>query len=206
MNRSLVYANWAGLDDPVHMGTLYSELHRGKEIYSFEYGNDWLNYNVSRVIDPGLKSSFRIFLDSAPDSWGQDLLRKREVARAKQEGREEKTMLESDYLLGVSDGYRKGALRFKKEPHGVFLENDDWLNPPDRTSLGELEEISLKLEQNGIQDDPCYLQWLNQLARLGSSLGVQGPKQMWWTGMEISGWQNSPAVMMTGTWEPGKWW
>jgi len=176
MDRILVYADRAGFDEPVNMGTLYSELIGGQEVFSFEYRQDWLNHNVSRVIDPGLKSGFRILLDSAPDSWGQDLLRRRESARAKREGREEKTLFLSDYLLGVPDPYRKGAIRFMKEPYGVFLDSDECYDPPNWDSLRELEEMSLKLAQDGVEQDPGYPQWLKQLVRMGSSLGGARPK------------------------------
>lgn len=37
-----VFAHWQGMDEPMLMGTLHSELLRGKEVFSFEYEYDWL--------------------------------------------------------------------------------------------------------------------------------------------------------------------
>ena len=41
--RSLhVYAHWLGMGDPMQIGVLHSDRLRGKEIFSFEYDEDWL--------------------------------------------------------------------------------------------------------------------------------------------------------------------
>lgn len=50
-------------------------------------------------------------------------MRRREALEAKLENREENNLFESDYLLGVFDGNRMGALRFKMETHGEFMNN-----------------------------------------------------------------------------------
>lgn len=88
----LVYADWDGMDHPVMMGALYAETSRGKEIFSFEYKEEWLRSNNSRILDPDLRlhpgprylpedsSNFGIFLDSAPDRWGRVLMRRQEGA------------------------------------------------------------------------------------------------------------------------------
>ena len=47
------------------------------------------------------------------------------------EGRNEKRLVESDYLLGVHDQHRMGALRFRLDPVGSFLDdNDRYASPP----------------------------------------------------------------------------
>ncbi len=58
-------------------------------------------------------------------------MRRRESARARQEGRKEKLLTELDYLLGVYDGHRMGAMRFKANEEGPFLnDNKEMASPP----------------------------------------------------------------------------
>lgn len=184
----LVFADWFEIKKPMLMGTLYSEIIRDKEIFSFKYSEEWLSSKFAQIIDPdlqlytghqflgGKKENFGIFLDSSPDRWGRLLMRRREAAYARLEKRTEKTLFESDYLLGVFDEYRMGALRFKEDIEGSFLnENKKFASPP-WTSLNELEQISLKIEKDDIVDDPEYLKWLNMLIAPGSSLGGARPK------------------------------
>lgn len=83
-------------------------------------------------------------------------MQRREAALAKQEKRPAKKLLESDFLLGVYDGHRMGALRFKLEEKGLFLNNNEQMTTPPWTSLRALEEASLKFEEDNT-DDPDYL-------------------------------------------------
>lgn len=184
----LVYAHWKGIVEPLLMGTLISDRLKGKEIFSFEYDEDWLKKGPSHLLDPGLQlfsgphyvpqeqENFGIFLDSSPDRWGWILMRRREAALARVEKREETKLFETDYLLGVFDGHRKGALRFKLEEDGPFLNDNKEMATPPWTSIRELEQISLKLEEGDIMDDPKYLKWLAMLVAPGSSLGGARPK------------------------------
>ena len=48
-------------------------------------------------------------------------MNRREAQLAREEGRKERKLLESDYLLGVYDEHRMGALRFRTDPDGPFL-------------------------------------------------------------------------------------
>ena len=183
-----VYAHWVGIKDPVLMGELKAEFVRGKEIFSFSYAEEWLKSGFSQVLDPELlfysgsqyatddKINFGIFLDSSPDRWGRILMKRREAAMARKEGRSERTLRESDYLLGVFDFHRMGALRFKEDPDGPFLNNNETLSSPPWTSIKKLEQISLRLEDEGVSDDPEYLKWLTMLVNPGSSLGGSRPK------------------------------
>jgi len=183
-----VYAHWVGMKEPVLMGELKAEFVRGKEIFSFSYAEDWLKSSFSQILDPELlfysgsqytgdeKSNFGVFLDSSPDRWGRILMKRREAATARAETRTERTLRESDYLLGVFDGHRMGALRFKEDPDGPFLNNNETLASPPWTSIRELEQISLRLEDEDITDDPEYLKWLTMLVNPGSSLGGARPK------------------------------
>lgn len=183
-----VYAHWWGLDSPFLMGVLSVNITRGKEIFSFKYNDDWLQSGIAQDLDPDLglyagpqyirdeKANFGLFMDSCPDRWGRLLMKRREVAFARKEGREINTLYESDYLLGVFDGHRMGALRFKTDPNGEFLNNNKRFASPPWTSLRDLEYASLQLEKEDISEDPEYYKWLNMLIAPGSSLGGARPK------------------------------
>ena len=176
------------MKEPVLMGELKAEFVRGKEIFSFSYADEWLKSRFSQILDPELlfysgsqfagveKSNFGVFLDSSPDRWGRILMKRRETATARTEGRPERTLRESDYLLGVFDGHRMGAIQFKEDPDGPFLNDNEKLASPPWTSIKELEQISLKLEDDNAVEDPEYLKWLNILFNTGSSLGGARPK------------------------------
>ena len=184
----LVYAHWVGMGNPVLMGNLYSNRIKGKEIFSFEYDKKWMKNQAMQILDPRLQlysglhylnddqSNFGIFLDSSPDRWGRLLMRRREAALARKEDREAQKLFETDYLLGVYDEHRMGAIRFKTDKEGPFLnENREMASPP-WTSLRELEQISLRLEEDDVIDDPDYLKWLSILVAPGASLGGARPK------------------------------
>lgn len=182
-----VYADWVGLGQPTLMGLLHSTLLRGKEIFSFEYDEAWLKSRGAQTLDPDLgffrgiqylndeKPNFGIFLDSSPDRWGRTLMERREAATARSEGRPPKNLFETDYLLGVYDGHRMGAVRFKDSLDGPFLNNSTSMATPPWTSIRELEHASLKLEE-GTTDDAENLKWINLLLTPGSSLGGARPK------------------------------
>ena len=183
-----VYAHWLGIVDPLLIGVLHSDRLRGKEIFSFEYDENWLKNGPSQLLDPNFQlysglhylnedqDNFGMFLDSSPDRWGRILMRRREAAMARNEYRTEQKLFETDYLLGVYDGYRMGALRFKLEKDGPFLNDNREMTSPPWTSIRELEQISLRLEEEDIIDDPAYLKWLEMLVAPGASLGGARPK------------------------------
>ena len=183
-----VWADWVGLGGPTFMGTLFATTSRGKEIFSFEYDPAWLAGSYVQSLDPGLnlyegpqylpvdQDNFGVFLDSCPDRWGRVLMRRREAQQARDENRKERKLLESDYLLGVHDNHRMGALRFRKTKNGPFLDDSQYLASPPWTSLRELERISLQLEREDAVDDPDYAKWLHMLIAPGGSLGGARPK------------------------------
>lgn len=185
-NRKIyVYYDGEQVESPALMGILSATRLRGKGIFSFEYDASWLSDRRFSSFDPDLqmfsgrqyvpqdKENFGIFLDSAPDRWGLVLLERREAERARDEGRKIRNLDETDYLLGVFDGSRMGALRFRLDPNGPFLDDDGKMATPPWTSLKELEDASLHLE-----DCPEAQQskWLRMLVAPGSSLGGARPK------------------------------
>jgi serine/threonine-protein kinase HipA len=183
-----VWADWIGLPEPRRLGTLYATPARGKEIFSFEYDPHWLQSGVAQSLDPALrlfagpqypasgKPNFGLFLDSAPDRWGRFLMKRREAQTAREEGRTPQALYESDYLLGVYDAHRMGALRFRLEPDGPFLDdNREYASPP-WTSLRELEQAAAELEKPGAEKEEQYKRWLRMLIAPGGSLGGARPK------------------------------
>ncbi len=190
MSREItVWADWQP-PCPTRMGDLRASLVRGKEVFSFTYDPAWLAGNPSRQLDPDLRlfggpqyladadrPNFGIFLDSSPDRWGRFLMRRRETAQARIEGREARRLHETDYLLGVHDEQRSGALRFKEPASGdSWLSDEPTMRTPPWTSLRELEHASWKIQDDSANDAPQYLDWLKLLVAPGSSIGGARPK------------------------------
>jgi serine/threonine-protein kinase HipA len=103
-------------------------------------------------------------------------MKRREAIVARQKKQRPRVLNEIDYLLGVHDRYRLGALRFKGTLNGDFLDNDEKLAAPPISSLRELEHAASQVEGNGETTDPEYLKWLYMLMSPGSSLGGARPK------------------------------
>ncbi|MGA9238932.1 type II toxin-antitoxin system HipA family toxin, partial [Robiginitalea sp.] len=180
-----VYADWAGLNGPIQMGVLSAHFAKGKKAFSFEYNKDWLNKGLYQNLDPDIafysgpqyptdKENFGIFLDSMPDTWGKTLMKRREAQDARERGEKAKTLNEIDYLLGVYDESRMGALRFKTELDGPFMDDDDQNPTPPWSSLGDLQKAVEQLESDTQNEETK--QWLAVLIAPGSSLGGARPK------------------------------
>lgn len=185
--KIFVYADWNELNTPFLVGTLRSSVIRGKEHFSFSYDEKWLASEYVRQIDPYLKlfageqhaesgKNFKAFLDSSPDRWGRLLMQRREAVLARQEKRRARNLRETDYLLGVHDSFRMGALRFRTSLTGAFLDDSDTLSAPAITCLPELQKAANQIEKTPDFDNPDYLKWLNMLISPGSSLGGARPK------------------------------
>ena len=182
-----VYSDWHADATPQLMGELQIQIVRRKEIFAFEFKPAWLKSNDTRILDPDLqlfagpqyaagnKNNFGLFLDSSPDRWGRQLMRRREAIRARNEERSPSPLQESDYLLGVYDETRMGAIRFKLSPNGEFVNNDRAMAAPPWTSLRELEAASRNYEDES-QSDNEHERWLSMLIAPGSSLGGARPK------------------------------
>ncbi|MFO0359019.1 MAG: type II toxin-antitoxin system HipA family toxin, partial [Flavobacteriales bacterium] len=177
-----VCAHWEVMAEPVIMGILHATPSRGKEIFSFEYDSAWLKSPHALMLDPNLglfsgpqyardgHDNFGLFLDSSPDRWGRVLMQRREAQQAKTEGRDIRTLMESDYMLGVYDGHRMGALRFRLSDDEPFLDNQADMAAPPWTKLRDLEYASLQLERDDAESDKDYLSWLKMLIAPGGSL------------------------------------
>ncbi len=187
-DRVAVHVDVEWLATPRRMGWLHRQsLGRG-EIFAFEYDPAWLDSSDVLAFDPELalvsgpqyppvdRDNFGIFLDSAPDRWGRLLMQRREVARARLEKRATRNLHEWDFLLGVHDETRLGALRFCRAK-GVWHDDDQAMAAPPLTSLRSLQAASARFEAQGHEDTSAEdLRWLEQLIASGSSLGGARPK------------------------------
>ena len=171
--------------EPELLGTLSSQCVRSKEVFSFAFEKQWLRKHPDFFqLDPDIqsyggiqftsKTNFGLFMDSAPDRWGRKLMMRREAIRARKANEKPRTLLESDYLLGVYDETRMGALRFKLSTSGQFLNDDSAMAAPPWARLRELEEASQKLENDSLSSE--HEKWLAVLIAPGSSLGGARPK------------------------------
>ena len=188
MSEIFVYADWIDLKGPHLMGTLNTELLRGKEIFSFSYEKSWLDTGMAQELDPDLKMytgpqfinddkpNFGLFLDSSPDRWGRVLMKRREAINARDAERSQNLLFESDFLLGVNDETRMGALRFKLDPYGPFLNEGNEMPIPPINTIRALEQASLRYEDDNFIDDPKAKEWLDLLFAPGSPLGGARPK------------------------------
>lgn len=185
-NQKIIYVyDDFSTDVPLLMGCLYVSVIKGGESYSFEYDRNWLKTTgLSLSLDPELmpyagrqypsdKNIFGLFADASPDRWGRVLMNKRERILADKEGRKPNKLYDSDYLLGVYDETRMGGIRFKLDPNGPFLSDDQETAAPPWATLRTLEEASRHFEsdESGLAE-----KWLNQLIKPGSSLGGARPK------------------------------
>lgn len=169
------------------VGRLFQNLARTSAPASFAYDAAWLQSASKFALDPRLElyageqqplvdfPAFGVFMDSAPDRWGRVLMERRELMAAEKERRDARALQETDFLLGVSDEARMGALRFREGPGEPFVAWDGLAAPP-VTSLGELAHIARHIEEPGSEKLPEYEKWLAMLIAPGTSLGGARPK------------------------------
>jgi serine/threonine-protein kinase HipA len=180
-----VYAHWMGMQKPELTGILSAHFAKGKKSFSFEYDRTWIKSKEQMLFDPDIqfysgpqfpsdKENFGIFLDSMPDTWGRTLMKRRVSQQAKENGEKPRTLYDIDYLLGVYDESRMGALRFKTELDGPFLDNNNTSPTPPWSSIRELQNAAKMLEND--DDNKEIQKWLSVLMAPGSSLGGARPK------------------------------
>jgi serine/threonine-protein kinase HipA len=180
-----VYAHWQEMQEPKLIGVLSAQQAKGKKAFSFEYDRNWLKTEQKFLLDPDIqlyggpqypnqKENFGIFLDSMPDTWGRTLMKRREAQLARERNKKPKTLYDIDFLLGVYDESRMGALRFKIEANGDFLDNNKTTSTPPWSSIRELQNAAANFEND--KDNEEVNKWLSVLMAPGSSLGGARPK------------------------------
>jgi serine/threonine-protein kinase HipA len=164
------------------VGLARSNRVRGKETILFEYDDAWLNNSDRFSLEPALAMTRGAFAppsgltvfgsigDSAPDTWGRRLMQRAERRAAEREGRAIHTLAESDYLLGVSDTTRLGALRFRRVGEESF-QAPDRAGVPALIQLGKLLQITERILRDEETDEDLQL-----IFAPGSSIGGARPK------------------------------
>ncbi len=179
--RLFVYVDLNGATELV--GHLWSHLRQGRESVSFEYADSWLRHPDRFALEPALtlgtglhhtapgRAIFGAIGDSAPDRWGRALIQREQRRQARAEGHAPRALGEADYLLGVSDFARQGALRLAMEEGGPFLAADGKARVPPLVRLRALMDAAIRITADEETDDDLRL-----LLAPGSSLGGARPK------------------------------
>ncbi len=166
-----------------HVGHLWIHIRGRRESATFEYARSWMQSPSCFALEPALSvkeepdhtgiglSIFGTIGDSAPDRWGRILMRRFARRTDKAEGRTPRTLREIDYLLGVNDETRMGALRFSLSEGGPFLAKSARNSIPPLVDLPRLLAASDKLLQEEETSEDLRL-----LLAPGSSLGGAQPK------------------------------
>ena len=164
------------------VGLLRRHAKSRRERVTYDHDPGWLaspeafQFDPSLPLDRGIiappdgQEMFGSLGDSAPDSWGRRLMRRNERRNAEREGRQPRTLHETDYLLGVSDETRLGALRFRFEGEEDFRALRQQ-GVPATTALEGLAQASQRVLDGTETDDD-----LNMVFAPGSSLGGARPK------------------------------
>ncbi|MER1939368.1 HipA domain-containing protein [Castellaniella sp. FW104-16D08] len=175
------------LDDDLGPARQVGTLAHDRGQIRFHYERDWLQDPRAFALDPDLSldehpffpkpelGNFGVFLDSSPDRWGQTLMKRREALQAKDEQRSPRTLYAWDFLIGVQDLTRQGALRFRRPGTEAFLGDEKMAAPP-VTTLRELEAVAYQLSNRRIDDLDALRKWLAVLVAPGASLGGARPK------------------------------
>lgn len=180
-----VFLDDSSFGPPVRVGALRRDLSRRDLPGRFAYDEAWLKTPGAFMLDPRLSlwrgeqhpvgpAGFGVFLDSAPDRWGRLLMERREATSARRERRPLVQLFEMDFLLGVQDETRTGALRFR-QLDGPFLAQSEFAVPP-VSRLAELAAVVRHIEEPRAEALPEYERWLAMLVAPGSSLGGARPK------------------------------
>jgi serine/threonine-protein kinase HipA len=186
-----VYADWKGLPAPLRLGLLHTHRGAGREVFEFAFDRTALAHPLLANLHldarlglfegsqhpPQGVETFGVFADASPDRWGR-LLMQRRLEREQRAGLVDRAvrLTESDYLLGVHDAYRVGALRFRRDDAGDFLDNRHDVAAPPFVRLRELETASLALERDEDNTAEQGGEWLRMLIAPGGSLGGARPK------------------------------
>ena len=178
IDHLFIYLDVPGADQLL-VGEIFFTAKGGKLVSStFNYDTGYLAWDGAFPIDPalglhtggqyvtGLPGAMR---DCAPDRWGRNLITKARRGAALAEGRKAETLTDADFLVGVSDFTRQGALRFTAQQNGPFL-GDGTAVP----KLIELPRLLRAAEAASLDDDFAAIKTLLDAGT--GSLGGARPK------------------------------
>jgi serine/threonine-protein kinase HipA len=168
--------------EDVLAGRLWSHRRRKIESTTFSYSSEYLARGDAYALDPLLPlvsgqqqtplnhAIFGAFSDCAPDRWGRMLIHRLHRKQGGNENTGESSFGEIDYLLGVRDDLRQGALRFRDPESGEFLASEQG-GVPHLVDLPKLLNFADRAERDVASEDE-----LEVLLKGGSSLGGARPK------------------------------
>jgi serine/threonine-protein kinase HipA len=131
------------------VGEAYFHVARTQISTTFKYSDEYLSSRSAYPIDPQLPLSAApysvpglpgAFSDCAPDRWGRNLVAKQHRRLVAEGDGRDRRLTEVDYLLGVSDTTRQGALRFRRSSAGEYLSTGAHI--PKTVSLPELQHAA----------------------------------------------------------------
>ena len=191
MNQLDVWLDDEALGGPALAGRLTKAASKTGDTISFEYDPKWLADTGSIPafpLDPeltlaggpyyaraGANALTGAFLDCSPDRWGKRLMDRREAIEAREESRRVRNLRTWDYLIGVNDESRMGALRLVDPESGRYVD-DRALSAPPITELRQLEAVAAQVERDDADDSEQMVRWIKQLVAPGASLGGARPK------------------------------
>ncbi|RXK81432.1 type II toxin-antitoxin system HipA family toxin [Filimonas effusa] len=173
------------MPEPQCIGVLSAQQAKGRKAFGFEYAKEWMHSKAQMTLDPDIswytgiqypnnKENFGVFMDSMPDTWGRTLMKRRAAQQARDAGKPAPNLYDIDFLLGVYDESRMGALRFKLDPAGPFLDNNKTSPTPHWSNVKELQHAAAMIESD--DDSAETKKWIAMLIAPGSSLGGARPK------------------------------
>jgi serine/threonine-protein kinase HipA len=168
--------------EDIAAGQLWTHRRANSESATFSYLPEFVARADAYELDPTLplhegpqhtavgQAVFGAFTDCAPDGWGRRLLVRAEQHRARDKATAPRGLAEIDYLLGVRDDLRQGALRLKGADKETYLAESDH-GVPQLVNLPRLLNAAEELER-----DEASSEDLRVLVEGGSSLGGARPK------------------------------
>lgn len=162
-------------------GTLWVH-ERGGQSATFRYADSYLANPASYDVDPALPKAagvfhtapgavlFGTFADSAPDRWGENLMRREERERAKEASATPRTLGKADFLLGARDDTRQGAIRFRQPQTSAYYSMHHHAVPR------LIDVARLMRAADRLRSDSVFDRDLADLIDAGSSLGGARPK------------------------------
>ncbi len=167
-------------DTDVFAGTLHHHTRGSTESATFLYDPEYLARPDAYPLDPRLpltagphqtdvgRALFGAMTDSAPDRWGRRLMQR--YARVSHRGPGARVLTDVDYLLGVRDDLRQGALRYALSRSGPQLAPDT-AEVPRTTNLAHLLDLATRSQRDDLTERELRL-----LLDSSSSLGGARPK------------------------------
>lgn len=127
--RVFVTVQINGEDTPC--GVLDQNIRNNRESLTFSYAQSYLTNPAAFTLSPDMPlgaGSFhstgtqhlRAFGDCMPDRWGRNLMHREEARLATTEERSPRTLFDFDFLCGVNDAQRQGAIRLWDEDGKVL--------------------------------------------------------------------------------------